>query len=721
MKGVKEVKTSRASRASWSGRWSPGSIRWSPGSLDPGISRVIVALFTSLTLFTSLPRAQQVPTFRARTDLVELDISVLDKNRRPVRGLTAADFTVFEDGKPQQISIFEAIDVPDPEPPPVEWMRDVTPDVTTNETRVTRLWVIAIDDALIPQDPFAIKSSKQIVRQIVEKFGPDDLATIVFTADSRFAQDFTADRTKLLATLEKYNPGLAHWRGPVANQVTPPQAPETGLDVDEQFWLGSTLTLRNIMDSLVAVPHTRKNLIWVTPGVPMNVYAPHCPLIPPQPCTSLQAQVRLRELTKEVLATARRANVPVYPIDPMGLDGMSGFLQLRRPLALVPGIISQTEDYALLTAANTGGKAIMRTNDFTPGINGIFEENKSYYLIGFTPTNTKPDGTLRQLEVRVNREDVTVRTRDSYVAAKPGELTPKSTNATLSAATASSVPLRDLPLRATVAPFAIPGGRNAAVAITLGVRQAVPESAAKERVTVTTELRTIAFTTEGDVKGTQRHTARVVLRAGAQGDADYEALSRIDLPPGRYRLRLAALHEAAAKTGTVMVDIVVPDFNRDPASMSGVVLSAAPGRPSAPRDLLNDVLPTVPTAQRAFTATDRATALAYVYQSGTKAIVPAQVTIRVTDARGSTLISDAQGIPVDRFVMAETVTRLGPPRSVPPGQTARTDAFANKGLRAAEVQYALPLSRLALGRYLLTMEATVGAAVLRRDVQFELR
>ena len=677
VKRVKEVKTSRASRCR---------------------TACLLACFTSLTLFTSFSSAQQVPSFRARTDLVELDISVLDKNRRPVRGLTAADFTVFEDGRPQQISIFEAIDVPDPEPPPAEWMRDVTPDVTTNEVRVTRLWVIAIDDALIPQDPYMIKSSRQAVRDIIDRFGPDDLVAIVFTGDSRKAQDFTSDRSKLLATLDNFNPGLASWRNPVA---------------DPQFWTAAALTVRNIMESLVAIPHARKGLIWVTPGVPMDVQAA---------AKGDHIHLRLMDLTKEIFATARRANVPVYPIDPCGLFGLKAFVTGgRMDLPDEPGAPwVRAMDHIMASAANTGGHAIVNTNDLEPGIASIFEENKSFYTIGYTPTNTKADGTLRRIQVKVNREDVEVRTKHEYVAPKPGELAPKSTNATLSAASASAVPLRELPLRATVAPFAIPGGRNAAVAIALGVRQPVPESAAKERVTVTTELRTIAFTTEGDLKGTQRHTAKVVLRAGAQGDADYEALSRIDLPPGRYRLRLAALHEAAAKTGTVMVDIVVPDFNRDPASMSGVVLSAAPGRPSAPRDLLNDVLPIVPTAQRAFTQSDRATALAYVYQSGTKTIAPAQVTIRVTDGRGSMLISDAQVIPIDRFVMAEAV-KAGA-RPVPPLlQAARTDAFANKGLRAAEIQYALPLGRLPLGRFLLTIEATVGAAVMRRDVQFELK
>ena len=54
----------------------------------------------------------QPPTFRTGVDAVQLDVSVLDKERRPVRGLTAADFTVLEDGKPRQIVGFSAVELP---------------------------------------------------------------------------------------------------------------------------------------------------------------------------------------------------------------------------------------------------------------------------------------------------------------------------------------------------------------------------------------------------------------------------------------------------------------------------------------------------------------------------------------------------------------------------------------------------------------------------------
>ena len=704
VKGVKEVKTSARTT----------SVRWSPGSSDPGLTRVIVCFFTSLSLFTSLLAAQQVPVFRGRVDVVELDISVLDKNRRPVRGLTAADFRVFEDGKLQDISVFEAIDVPDPVPPPTAWMRDVTPDVTTNDVRVTRLWVLVVDDGMIPTDPFGITTSLKVAREIVDKFGPNDLATIVFTADSRKAQDFTNDRTKLLATLDQFNPGWANWAGPPAGDVNP----------DWQFQIGAVRTLRNVMDALVLVPHSRKALIWLSGGIPQSFQiapkeVPKLTGLGPSQAGRL-VQMDIVDRAKEVFEIGRRANVPVYPIHPCGLIAPFDMSKCGAPAA---GI-----EFLETTALNTGGHAIVNTNDYTPGINSIFEENKSYYLIGYNPSNTKTDGTLRRLEVKVNREDVDVRTRSSYYAPKPGDGPPKNTNDALVRATAAPIPVAELPLRATVAPFAIPGGRNAAVAIALGVRQPVPEGAAKERVTVTTELRTSAFNTEGDQKGTQRHTAKVVLRAGAQGDADYEALSRIDLPAGRYRLRLAVFHESSGKTGTVNVDVVVPDFNADAASMSGVVLGATPGRPSAPRDLLTNILPLIPTAQRAFAKTDRATALFYLYQHAGKTMTPAQVAIRVTDSHGAVLITDAQTVAVDRFIAAQsqaearpTTPTMGGTKSIPTIGAGAPPRNPNATLRAAEFQYLLPIARLSAGPYLLTFETTMGTTNLRRDVQFEVK
>ncbi len=70
--------------------------------------RQLVAVALALGVAVLAVRAQEpVATlqdpFRTGVDVIQLDVSVLDDERRPVRGLSAADFTVLEDGKPQRI------------------------------------------------------------------------------------------------------------------------------------------------------------------------------------------------------------------------------------------------------------------------------------------------------------------------------------------------------------------------------------------------------------------------------------------------------------------------------------------------------------------------------------------------------------------------------------------------------------------------------------------
>ena len=60
------------------------------------------------------------PTFASGVTLIQVDVSVLDADGQPVRGLQASDFTILEDGVAQDIQSFTAIDVPPapPSPPP---------------------------------------------------------------------------------------------------------------------------------------------------------------------------------------------------------------------------------------------------------------------------------------------------------------------------------------------------------------------------------------------------------------------------------------------------------------------------------------------------------------------------------------------------------------------------------------------------------------------------
>ena len=731
VKAVRDVKKSRVSRR---------------------LGSALLALFTSLTLFTSFLLAKQVapqaPTFRSRIEIVQLDVSVFDKQRQLVRGLTETDFTILEDGKPQKIVGFSTFDVDDASPPATGWMRDVPPDVTTNDLKAeSRLFAIVMDDAMIPQDPFSIKASKEIAKSIIDKLGPDDLTAVVFTGDNRKTQDFTKDKTKLLAALDKFNPGLTGYRfGSDSPPCTTPPCPAP-VDTDLWFYQSAVRTLDNLADYLAAVPNRRKALFWVSPGVPVGPCEPargqpNTPLGAAPPCKFTEGWViDLNHKTDEVFRKAQRANVTVYPIDPTGLGGIRNYLTMR--VGETAAIFNTTlmQDYLMATAANTGGRAVMNTNEFGPEIGEIFEENKSYYLIAFEPSNPKDDGTLRKLSVKVNRPDVDVRTRSGYYAPEPEKpnkklaaMTPES--AALAKSMSGILPLAGMPLKASVAAFAVPGQRLSTVTVVLGVRQPVPASAANGRVTETTELLTSAFTPEGDARGTQRHTAKVQIRKGADGEAAYEVLSRIDLAAGRYQLRLAAHSSSAGKDGSVFVDVIVPDYSNIPFSGSPAVLSATPSRVSAPSGLFTPLLPLMPTAEREFATTDKVTAFMRLYQSGQKPVEKVQLAIRVRDAQDQLKIDETKTIGVDQFAtagqqIADTTTtpvtsrpgRSGgvPVSGVSASGTQPSDKFANLSLRTADVAYEIPMSKLSPGPHLLTFEATLGTTTIRRDIRLEVK
>src|SRR5262249_55024642 len=114
---------------------------------------------------------------------------------------------------------------------------------------------------------------------------------------------------------------------------------------------------------------------------------------------------------QQAFVNAERANVAIYGIDIMGLrvDGYLG-----SPSGNVVSFLQAVSD-------NTGGHAIVNTNDLGPGIQQIFRENSSYYLVGYKPADMKADGSIKRLEVKVDRPDVEVVSRRLYYAPKPAK------------------------------------------------------------------------------------------------------------------------------------------------------------------------------------------------------------------------------------------------------------------------------------------------------------
>lgn len=530
--------------------------------------------FAMAALFMSLSGAQ-APTFRSRSDLIQLDVTVLDRDGRPIRDLTQADFVLLDNGEARPIATFSEVVVPERASSRAPWDGSALSDVRRNDLfSEGRIFVIILDDALSTQgDLWMVDRSKRAAESIVDRLAPSDLAAVVFTRDHRYAQDFTNDRAALRGAIATFNPpaGPADWFRERA----------------------SLETLRRTIEELAPLRARRKAIVDVTYGVAGNfLETASSPFIPGIPGDPQGHAASLRQSLADSFRIAQLGNTTVYPIDPMGLRVAGG----------IPG-------FHLTIAGATGGSAVAGTNDFNAGIARMFEATRSYYLLGFAPPPTdRPQ--IRRLEVRVPRIDANVRTRSQYVAEPKANDSPAAKPASvLREALTALLPITDVPLQISAAAVPETGGQQAAVYVVLGVRQVVNTGAAEHIERLTAEVMAVDLT--GRPRGSERLNTKVRIRQDTVGPVGYEVQTRLRLPPGRYQIRAAVELESTRQVGSVFTEVVVPDFWRSRLTLAGLMLDVQPRLPSGSSVRMGEL---VPTTLRDFAPGQSVTVLMQVVQ-----------------------------------------------------------------------------------------------------------
>jgi len=652
-------------------------------------------------------RAPQ-PTFRTAVDVVEVDVSVLDKARKPVPGLTTADFTILEDGKPRPMVGFVPVNLEEPNQAlaSAAWVRDVAPDVVTNAVKPEgRLVVIMFDWSIRFEDQGL---AKKIAAAAVDQLGPDDLAAVVFT--SQFAnggtpQNFTADRGRLLAAINQPFAVAAH-NPPKGNPFHDPRNKnEMMIDDPEGYESGDCYcricvpeAIARVADAVRDVRGRKKTLLFVGTYVrlfeslqgPTTRQGPEfsrpgangLPVVHPGVCGSY-----LKDARAKMDRATSLANLTIHTIDPVGMEN-DGNSPMGGSIA---GQMDRRDDLAAL-ADTTGGRAVMNTNAPELLVPAVFAESHMYYLLAFTPADQNAKGKFHKIEVKVNRPGVSVRTRAGYYAGETRvkEAAPNLLNPETAAALEGVLPRPDVPLGVAVAPFAVTGREESGVTVVLGVRQRVASDRSGSNQPV--KVIAAAFDRHGRSVQSVEQTVGVELPSNATGDVSYDVLSRLALKPGHYEIRVA-LDAGSAERASVYTDVDVPDFAERPLSLSGIVVAASPSPPSTPMDLFKDLLPIVPTARREFARTSRASVLLRVYQRSNDAPQPVSVTAHIQDTAGRALMKDAAMLDPAQFASSH----------------------------AADYRIALPLERLNPGEYLLSLEAARGEQSARRAVRFTVR
>jgi len=633
-------------------------------------SRPLVLLTSAIVCFSATLRSQQVPpdprpqaTFKTGIDVVQLDVSVFDKDRRPIRGLTKEDFQILENGKAQPIVAVVPVDITEPPPTPTAaWMRDAPNDVVSNAREPRRLVSIVLDDAGMGVDHGEPVSARKIANVILDQLSPDDLVSVLFTYIGR-PQNWTADRSRLRAAIESLVPKTSTLPPPPGGfaPAGAPSSPSMRAAMSAgarpaacAYRKGGCLvdTLNNVATVLQDAPLGRKILILISSNGDLRVNDPDQAGYP---------QDMLRALT--------RANVTVYAFDPRGLT-TERFQQ-------------ETDDLWSIAAA-TGGFATMHTNAPEIKVPNAFRENASYYLVGFRPIDTARDGRFRRVEVRVTRPGAEVRTRRGYYPPRDdakGRANARKPATPLEGALTGVTPASDLPMTFSVAAFGIPGKREATLAIVSSLSSLHATKGSAQRINVMASI----FDMDGKGLGAHRQTLQVTPQSDRLA---FDVYSRIPtVKPGRYEVRFAAENEGRA--GSVFVDVDVPNFANEDLALSGVLVERSPSTAVANPGELASVTSVKPTASRTFAPSDRMRAFLRVYEKNRKGV---HVVARVANERDESVFGRTEDLAAASF---------------------------NSG--SADYQVEIPMAEFRPGRYLLTIEASSGEKRLSRTVRFEVR
>jgi VWFA-related protein len=699
-------------------------------------------------LFVLSNAASQTPpsvTFQVEVNYVDIDAIVTDERGNFVRDLRKEDFELFEDGKPQPISTFSLVDIPLPAGaarPGAVAAPPAAIDVKSNAQPISgRLYVIVLDDLNV--SPMRTKVVVGAARQFIERhFAPDDIAAITYTSGrTDGAQEFTSDRTLLLAAIDKFQgrklrstviekadqyftqqlkemeinapdttdpdyvqqePRSGTVRGPIGYSDITTDADDFERGHRAQQVLGM---LQRLADLMGGIRGRRKAVLMFSEGIDYPIYD----------IFGSQAATSVIMATRDAIAAAARGNVSFFSVDPRGLVGMtSETIELNYAADTHLGFDARglladmylSQDSLRTLAEETGGYAAVNSNNVGTALGRIVRANSTYYVLGYYPATTPRDGRFHKIEVRARRPGLRVSARKGYVSPKPPSASDLADQERArerargrSGSAQTSEELRQIlnqPLQRnglTLAVHAAPfkgAERQASVALAVELDAARLRFAEQPNKTYadSLELSLFALDERGKSHGGNFFQFNLALRPETYErvrDSIVRMNPRIALPPGRYQLRVGVRESGGGEMGSVFYDLQVPDYTDKGLAMSGLLLTADSARQQLTAqpdsEIPADVLPSPATSRREFTRDDVLTAFAEVYDN-LSSRTPQRIEV-VTTLAGE-----------DGVAAFSSRDSLG-------GTSAAADA------RAARIPVVrqIPLKNVRPGRYTLRVEA----------------
>lgn len=575
-------------------------------SAVPFIVFILVTCFlTGLSAQNPVSENKQPPPgLKVTTRIVLVDVVATNGKNEPVTDLAAGDFTVFENGKAQQVSNFslqqpaahEAGSSTSGESPTRE-AATLPANVFSNVPRYKKVsvWNVLLLDYMNSQ----ILSQADLRQQLMKILGklPDEpLAVYLLTDKLRLIQDFSTDRAALkqvlLALKNSTSPNLDNAKGGhempryppgyIDSPFMPPQIREaiirseaqaTGVRTDARL-RATVEALTKIVANVAALPG-RKNLIWVSQSFPFSI-EPGSTVAGYDSATGRQYAIRVPMAANALIDS----QVAIYPVDPSGMrapdeyepeaktDALGRKETIIGPDSTVTKLHTGEEaTHASVNelAERTGGRAFYNQNDIGAAITESMHDGGTYYTLAYYPSDKKWDGKFRKITVKVSRGGVKLRYRSGYFALNPAA-GPGESNPELEAAFRQAMEI-DAPISTSVlfsAKVIPPTPTQTAVLLNFlvqpGAFSSEEQSDGSQRVSVECAVR--AFSEKGEPVNGAGNTMAGVLKPEA-----YERVSRegfpcrqtLELKPGKYLLRLGVRDTLNGRIGTVDASVSVAE------------------------------------------------------------------------------------------------------------------------------------------------------------------
>lgn len=548
------------------------------------------------------------PALRVVQQMVQVDIIAKDRDGKPVQNLKQSDFTVYDNGRKQDISFFsletdKTRNLPRPQLEPgtysnlIEQKQGVPGNLT----------ILLLDFLNTKHSDIAFAKDKVI--KLLHDMKPDDrVAVYVLSGRLYVLHDFTSDMTALTQSVKKYDTvesaDVANssfkpvWTGSTEgaadaflNQAS--QDLSDSANVDRAF--ATTNVFEIIAQHMMRLPG-RKNLVWVSGSFPININldkmgnsrqdayeTPSTPFEAPAAYKMFDAGSSVidesstglymydRRSFDDLLARAARslasANIALYPVDPRGLIGNDGGdpshhgspgigpTMFQQPGALYD--VAPNFDTMNMLASQTGGLAFYNNNDIGTEVRKAIEDSRVSYMLAFYPSVDDGKGRFHNLKVRVDRPGIELRYRTGYTP-KPLNFTGIIDNSAILREAIAS-PLDATGLGMTVRASSVHGATTPTVALRINLEENdVSFKFDDERNTGQIQVMLVQYDTEGNQLWGETSKVKMRLVKDTYAKVRKEGLQfgrNLPLKPGAVELKVIACDDKSSAIGSVSIPL----------------------------------------------------------------------------------------------------------------------------------------------------------------------